>query len=272
MANDKLNGYSLTKAWFNYTFEHPEKFNPTDGYIYLFLIEVANRSGWSDKFDVSAKDIMQALGIGTYNTYRKSFDKLVADGWITVVKKSTNQFQKTVIALSKNNTATNGALDRALYQAGDVAGDVAELKADAPIIKTVNYKPKTVNEKGNHSLTTDLPIGYKREWEIPFMPDFLAKITSYPNGQISLDKITELWETWVQVRYQAKNKRFTSDISEAQALKLLLNGCNTAAQVIASLNKMIASESANPFVVDEKEMKKDTIIRDHLGRDVSRMG
>lgn len=272
MANDKLNGYSLTKAWFNYTFEHPEKFNPTDGYIYLFLIEVANRSGWSDKFDVSAKDIMQALGIGTYNTYRKSFDKLVADGWITVVKKSTNQFQKTVIALSKNNTATNGALDRALYQAGDVAGDVAELKADAPIIKTVNYKPKTVNEKGNHSLTTDLPIGYKREWDIPFMPHFTEKILKHPNGKATLNEIAELWDTWIAVRYKAHNKQFTSDISEAQALKTLISKCKGSTQVIESIKRMIVVESANPFTVDIETTTEKKPILNHYGFDVSKLG
>jgi hypothetical protein len=116
------------------------------------------------------------------------------------------------------------------------------------------------------------PIGYKREWEIPFMPEFKAKVTNQQNGQTALNEISELWETWIKVRYITHNRKFNTDISEAQALKTFLDKCKNAKHAIESLKKMIASESANPFVVDEKEMKKDTIIRDHLGRDVSRMG
>jgi hypothetical protein len=94
------------------------------------------------------------------------------------------------------------------------------------------------------------PIGYKREWEIPFMPDFKDKLSSRDGGAQSLNEIGELWETWIKVRYKAHNRKFNSDISEAQALKTFLDKCKNVKHAIDSLNKMIAGEYLNPFTIE----------------------
>jgi DNA-binding MarR family transcriptional regulator len=258
---NKGNYYAILTA----TVRHDKRLSSDEKLLYAEITALSNQYGfcWSSNdylakiFDCTVQSISRWItNLETYGYLKREIDKAAGN---------KRKLYPLVTYLPSQSSKQDLLTDQVIPINSQV---------NTPINPTVKYNSiidNSINEVESKPSQFQ-PIGYKREWEIPFMPDFLAKITSYPNGQISLDKITELWETWVQVRYQAKNKRFTSDISEAQALKLLLNGCNTAAQVIASLNKMIASESANPFVVGEKEMKKDTIIRDHLGRDVSRMG
>lgn len=56
---------------------------------------------------------MYACGFKTYPPYKKAFDRLVEFGFILIVKKSLNQYQTNIIAISKNNKATKKALDKA---------------------------------------------------------------------------------------------------------------------------------------------------------------
>jgi hypothetical protein len=105
-------------------------------------------------------------------------------------------------------------------------------------------------EKEKNAPSIFHPQGYKREWEIPFTTDFKTKLEKTPAGQHALNEIAELWETWIKVRYKAHNRKFNSDISEAQALKTFLDKCKGATHAIESLNKMIAGEYLNAFTVD----------------------
>jgi len=122
----------------------------------------------------------------------------------------------------------------------------AQNEVTIPIHSTIQ---STIQEKKESTLQFQ-PIGYKREWGIPFMPEFKAKLEKTPAGQHALNEIAELWETWIKVRYKAHNRKFNSDISEAQALKTFLDKCKGATHAIESLNKMIAGEYLNAFTVD----------------------
>jgi hypothetical protein len=108
-----MNSYDLSRVWFDWAFENPDLVNTNDTALYMWLIEKNNRCGWSEKFSTTSTESMSACGFKTYPPYKKSFDKLVEYGFVLIVKKSINQFQTNVIALSKNNKATNKALDKA---------------------------------------------------------------------------------------------------------------------------------------------------------------
>lgn len=108
-----MNGYELSRYWFDWAFENPDLINPNDTALYLWLIEKNNRSGWAEKFSVTASESMAACGFKTYPPYKKSFDRLIDFGFVLMVKKSVNQFQSNVIALTKNNKAIVKALDKA---------------------------------------------------------------------------------------------------------------------------------------------------------------
>jgi hypothetical protein len=108
-----MNGYELSRYWFDWAFENPDLISPNDTALYLWLIEKNNRCGWSEKFSVTASESMGACGFKTYPPYKKSFDRLIEFGFVVMVKKSINQHQSNVVALSKNNKAIAKALDKA---------------------------------------------------------------------------------------------------------------------------------------------------------------
>jgi hypothetical protein len=104
------------------------------------------------------------------------------------------------------------------------------------------------------------------------MPDFKAKLEKTPAGQHALNEIAELWETWIKVRYKVHNRKFNTDISEAQALKTLLGKCKGSNHAIESIKKMIAGEHLNPFTVDIETTTEKKPILNHYGFDVSKLG
>ena len=121
--------------------------------------------------------------------------------------------------------------------------------------------------KGTPSIFT--PNDYYRAWDIPFAQSFLDKLKLHPNGELALKELSEAWETFCQVRYKAHNKRYHTDISEAQALSTFLSQCKGALHAIESLKRCIAVEAINPFVVEQKTDNKKV---GHLGIEVSRLG
>jgi hypothetical protein len=139
--------------------------------------------------------------------------------------------------------------------------------------KEDNNKEIIIKKENKESKPSQFqPIGYKREWDIPFMPEFKAKLEKTPAGQHALNEIAELWETWIKVRYKVHNRKFNTDISEAQALKTLLGKCKGSNHAIESIKKMIAGEHLNPFTVDIETTTEKKPILNHYGFDVSKLG
>jgi len=114
--NNQLNGYELSKNWFNWCFENPEKINPNHVALYFFIIEHWNRMGWKDKFGFPMEMAKDAIGIKNYRTYTKTFDDLVEWGFIRVIQKSKNQYSANVIAIVKNTQANTKALSKAMQK------------------------------------------------------------------------------------------------------------------------------------------------------------
>lgn len=115
MANE-LNSYELSRNWFNWCFENPEKISPNHTALYFFCIEHCNRLGWKSKFGLPTTMAKDAIGIRSYNTYSKTLFDLVEWGFILMIEKSKNQYSSNIIALSKNNKALNKALDKAFIK------------------------------------------------------------------------------------------------------------------------------------------------------------
>lgn len=114
----KLNGYDLSRAWFDFAFENPDLISPNHAALFFFAIENCNRLGWKKQFGLPATMAMEAIGIRSYNTYKKVFDDLVKWGFFTLIQKSKNQYSSNVIALSIFEGATDKALDKALTKHG----------------------------------------------------------------------------------------------------------------------------------------------------------
>jgi len=114
MAN--FTGYELSKDWFDWCFENPEKITPTHTALYFFIIEHWNRLGQKPKFGLPMEMAKDAIGIKNYRTYSNSFNDLVEWGFIDVLQKSKNQYSANVIAIVKNTKANTKALTKAIQK------------------------------------------------------------------------------------------------------------------------------------------------------------
>ena len=109
-----MNGYELSRNWFDFAFENNSKITANHGILFFWLIEINNRLGWAKEFQITAKECMQGMGCHSYNTYKKCLDDLIKWEFIILKRKAVNQFQTNIIALSKNDKALYKAMDKAL--------------------------------------------------------------------------------------------------------------------------------------------------------------
>jgi len=106
-----MNGYDLSRKWFDWSFENPERINPNHTALYFFIIEHCNRLGWKEKFGLPTTMAKEAIGIRSYNTYINTLNDLVEFGFINLIEKSKNQYSSNIVALSNFDKAPDKALD-----------------------------------------------------------------------------------------------------------------------------------------------------------------
>lgn len=132
-----MNGYDLTRAWYNFKFDNSKLVRPIHSDLFFFIIDKWNRLGQKKEFGLPTDSTLEMLGIGSYNTYKKALYGLVQFGFIKIVADSKNQHHAKVIALSKIDKATDKALDKATIKAIDKATDEAVDKATDKAIDTI---------------------------------------------------------------------------------------------------------------------------------------
>lgn len=138
-----MNGYKLSRKWWDFTFENPEKIKPNHTALYFFIIEHSNRMGWKTKFGLPTTMAKEAIGIRSYNTYSSTLSDLVNFGFITMVEKSKNQYSSNIVALSNYDKALDKALDKASIKHGTKQGE-STLRSTIQSISSIN-KPLTYN-------------------------------------------------------------------------------------------------------------------------------
>ena len=108
-----MNGYELSRKWFDFCFDNPEKIKPNHSALYFFAIEHCNRLGWKEKFGFPTEMAKDAIGIKNYRTYINTLNDLVDWGFLKMIEKSKNQYSANIIALVNYTKATTKALDKA---------------------------------------------------------------------------------------------------------------------------------------------------------------
>ena len=111
-----MNGYELSRNWFDWCFENPEKIKPNHTALYFFAVEHCNRLGWKKKYGMPTTMAMEAIGIKSYNTYINTLNDLVEWGFIEMIQRSKNQYSANIVALSNFDKALDKALDEALIK------------------------------------------------------------------------------------------------------------------------------------------------------------
>lgn len=143
----KTTAYELSRNWFDWSFENPDLISPNHTALYFFIIEHCNRLGWKEKFGLPTLMAKDAIGIKSYNTYIKTLNDLVNWGFIKLLEKSKNQYSANIVALSKNNKATNKALDKAMMK-----HVTKQLQSTGESIDSID-KPITNNNITNNHLS-----------------------------------------------------------------------------------------------------------------------
>jgi hypothetical protein len=185
-----MNSYELSRNFFDWCFENPEKVNVNHIAIYFFAIEHCNRLGWKTKFGFPSQMTMEALGIKSYNTYIKAFNDLVEFGFIDLVEKSRNQYSANIIALSNFNKATNKALDKAFIK------------------HTTKQSESTYQStsESNYSINKQITIEPFNQKQLNKEQEPLAKF-NFKNSMLEYGFNENLVNDWLLVR---KNKKATN--------------------------------------------------------------
>lgn len=140
-----MNGYNLTRNWFDFKFENPSKARAIHTDFFIYLVDQWNRLGQKKEFGLPTSYTMECLGIGSYNTYKKTLNDLVDFGFVKIIKDSKNQYNSKIIALSKIDEATDKALDKATIKALDKASDEATDSIDKQLNKYNNLNKEQID-------------------------------------------------------------------------------------------------------------------------------
>lgn len=136
-----MNSYDLSRKWFDWCFENPEKINTNHTALYFFCIEHCNRLGWKKKFGLPTTMAKEAIGIRSYNTYIKTLKDLIDFGFIEMIERSKNQYSCNIVALSNFNKAHSKALDKAMIKHVTKQGE-----SISSINKQETNKQETINK------------------------------------------------------------------------------------------------------------------------------
>lgn len=117
-----MNSYELSRSWFNFSFDNPEKIRPIHSAVFFFAIEHCNRLGWKSKFGFPTQMAMDAIGIKKPHTFLKARLDLVEWGFFEMIEESKNQYSSCIISLKSAMPKKDTALDIALSRHGTEHG------------------------------------------------------------------------------------------------------------------------------------------------------
>jgi hypothetical protein len=117
-----MNSYELSRKFWDFAFENPDRIKPIHSAIYFFAIEHCNRLGWKEKFGLPSQMVMEAIGVKNWRTYSQGLNELIDFGFIKLLEKSSNQYSSNIIAIVNFTKADTKALDKALQKHGTKQG------------------------------------------------------------------------------------------------------------------------------------------------------
>ena len=187
--------FKLTRTFWDFTFENPEKIKPNHCALYLFIVEHCNRLGWKRKFGLPTTMAKDAIGIRSYNTYINTLNDLVEFGLIEMIEVSKNQYSSNIVAISNFDKALDKALDKASIKHVTKQSESTIQSIDS-IDKHITNKQ--INNKANLEIRTlafkETLIPFKQKYSIDMLKDFFGYWTE-PNKSNTKLKF-ELQQTW----------------------------------------------------------------------------
>jgi len=146
-----LSGYDLSRFFWDFCFENPEKVSPNHCALYFFSIEHCNRLGWKEKFGLPTNMAKEAIGIKNYKTYSKTLNDLVEWNFIKMIEKSKNQYSANIVALVKNTKASTKASTKALDKAR-LKHTAKQVQSIVSVDKPLTLELLTIKQENTHAL------------------------------------------------------------------------------------------------------------------------
>jgi len=226
-----LNGYSLTRAWFDFSFENPDKVTTNHTAMYLWLVELNNRMGWAERFSSPASQTMAAIGIKSYNTYKKTLKDLVEWGAVIMVAESKNQYTSCIIALSNFDKAHNKALDKALTK-----HLIKQSESTVQSTSSIN-KQETINkEQGN----TPPPALESEQKTAAIKTQIETELSPAPPGKTSYREAVKLTEPeYLKLKAEHGNEKTDWMLDKLNNAKLANKKLKYASDYHAILNWVV---------------------------------
>jgi hypothetical protein len=107
-----MNGYDLSKAWFEWCHSTKEKYSTNHAALYFYLIELCNSLNWKASFGLPTVNTMQILSIKKHKTYYDTLQDLCSWGFVEIIEKAKNQHQSTLICLCQKGKSTVKAREK----------------------------------------------------------------------------------------------------------------------------------------------------------------
>ncbi len=197
-----MDGYTLTRNWYDFKFENPSKVRSIHTDFYIYLVDRWNRLGQKKEMGLPTSFTMEMLGIGSYNTYKKTLKDLVDFGFIIIIKDSQNQHTSKIIALSKNDKASDKASDKATDKPSDKPSDIIIKQLNNKTIELINNNIDLLNSKKFEDFIFD---NYKPKDKnnIPTFYEFfdLFLVNKYNELNLPAEKYRSGWklkyDSWV---------------------------------------------------------------------------
>lgn len=190
-TNKDISGYSLSREWFDFCFENPDKIKPNHTALYFFIIELCNRLGWKEKFGLPTSMAKEAVGIKSYNTYINTLNDLVEFGFIVMVEKSKNQYTANIVALSKFDKAQYKALDEAIVK-NEVCSIKKQQSTGESTIQSTGESTSSINKPLNQEpLTSEITHTKILNPDFIKFNNWIKENAPYCSNPKNMDQITE---------------------------------------------------------------------------------
>jgi len=121
MNDDKINGYGLSRQWFEFAEENSEKIKPVHAALWFWLVELNNQLNWKECFGVPTDRAMAMIGTKSFNTYKSAIDDLIDWGFVKKIAKSKNQHTSNIYSLVKIATSKYDEPDISATSKNDAA-------------------------------------------------------------------------------------------------------------------------------------------------------
>ena len=205
-----LDIFTLMRNWFNWCFDNPDIINPNHTALYMFCIEHNNRMGWKTKYGLPTTMAMEAIGIKSYNTYKKTFDDLIKFGFIKLIESSKNQYSSNIIALSISDKALDKALDKATAK------------------HYTKQLQSTIQSTGESNDSIDIHNTIIQNTEIP-NTEYIKPETKKPKDLIFTEMV-KIWFDWYEFNFQLKPKFSKVDGIKIKSIRTYLESVISAKQ------------------------------------------